>query len=218
MVKLSHSFSSIKMYENCPHRYYHQRIAKSVTDTGGEASLYGERVHKFLEDRMREGKELPPDVANLEPVVQSVLNLKGDGHLEVEREMTLTKDLSVTTWWAEDAWLRSKLDILILRDERAFVMDWKTGKRRPDFTQLELFALQVFAHYPYVESVRTGFIWIKDSAMDKEVYKRDNSSALWERLLTRIRRIEQSAEKDVWPAKPSGLCNFCPCKSFCEYA
>ena len=31
------------------------------------------------------------------------------------------------------------------------------------------------------------------------------------------RRIEQAAEANVWPAKPSGLCRFCPCSKLCPH-
>lgn len=218
MTTLSHSFSSLKMFENCPYRYYHQRIKKSVTDQGGEASQYGERVHKFLEDRLGKKEPLPDEVAKLE-VVAARLEAAAAGHdMYFEKQLTLNVDLKPTTWWAKDAWMRSILDVLILRDDDAVVIDWKTGKRRPDFTQLELFALQVFAHYPYINKVSSSFIWIKDTALDKEVYKRADAHVMWEKLLTRVSRIEQALEHDTWPAKPSGLCNYCPCKPFCEYA
>lgn len=218
-MQLSHSFSSIKMYENCPLRYYHQRIAKTVKDQGGEASLHGERVHKFLEERLKGVvEELPPELANLEPVVDTVVKMVGDGSLFIEQEMTLNAGLTPTGWWDPDAWIRSKLDVLIIKGSTAVVMDWKTGKRRPDFTQLESFALQVFAHYPIVELVTGAFVWTQDMTTDKELYRRRDSHQLWEKLLDRIRRIELSAEHDKWPAKPSGLCRYCPCKDFCDYA
>jgi CRISPR/Cas system-associated exonuclease Cas4 (RecB family) len=54
--------------------------------------------------------------------------------------------------------------------------------------------------------------------MDKETYKREHIDDMWTRLLTRINRVEKSLETDVWPAKPSGLCRYCPCKDFCEFA
>ena len=44
-MRLSHSYSSIKLFENCPLRYYRQRIKKEVVDEGGEASKHGERIH-----------------------------------------------------------------------------------------------------------------------------------------------------------------------------
>ena len=49
-MKLSHSYSSIKMYENCPKRYEYQRVTKEVVDTGSEATKFGERVHADLEN------------------------------------------------------------------------------------------------------------------------------------------------------------------------
>ncbi len=218
MTKLSHSHSAIKLFENCPLRYYHQRIIKSVVDKGGEASQYGERLHKFFEQKLKGEADLPPEAAQYQPLVDTVLGIIKDGTLLVEQELTLNKDLQPTGWWDNDAWLRSKLDILIERGNTAYVLDWKTGKRRPDFSQLELFALQVFAHRPEIEVVSTGFIWLKDFALDKETYEREQASEMWEKLLSRIRRIEQALEKNNWPAKPSGLCKFCPCRHFCEFA
>ena len=538
-VNLTHSFSSIKMFENCPLQYYHVRIAKTVVNKGGEATIWGERVHKQLEERLKKNVELPPETSSGEPICASIEKLKGTGELFVEQEVTLNKSLMPTGWWDLDAWLRSKLDVLIIKGAWAAVFDWKglavdtkiptpwgwttmgevpvgaivfdstgaqcmvvgksqvknlkcymvtfddttsvvcdeehlwklhtgdvvgidaltprhgkkqqlrprrvavaaplkipdvqlpidpyvlglwladgkhssgeiskpdafiwdeiqrrgydvdmatggakscptrtakglrsqliaakllrakhipqlymrsgysqrldllrglmdgdgnanparkqavftntderlsdsvcellcslgqrplkskvkargfghniiayhvsfrplginpfrlprkaaridaawgcgqsgtrlvvsvievpsvptqciavdspdntflctdrmvpthnTGKRRPDFSQLELFALQVFTHHPQVNTVHSKFLWLKDGKSDHEVYKRDQMPILWEKLMTRIKRIEKAAEANVWPAKPSGLCPYCPAYSFCEY-
>lgn len=217
-MKLSHSFSSIKMYENCPYRYYHQRVKKSVVDQGGEASLYGERVHKFLEDRLKGDAPLPQEVAGYENLVGSVEKLCKGGELLTEQELTLNVDLKPTGWFDKDAWLRTKIDVLILKNNTAVVLDWKTGKRRPDFSQLELYAAQVFTHHPHIDRISSGFIWLKDQAMDKSMYTREEYHELWQSILERISRIEKSLETDTWPAKPSGLCKFCPAKHLCRYA
>ena len=58
-IYLAHSYSSMKMFENCPQRYYRQRILKDIKDEGGEASMYGERIHEMLEHRLRDNTELP---------------------------------------------------------------------------------------------------------------------------------------------------------------
>lgn len=218
MTELTHSYSSIKMFENCPLRYYEQRIKKSVVDPGGEASKHGERIHKSIELKLKGEADLPVDMADYAPLVDAVLRSAEGKTLLVEQELTLTKEMKPTGWWDADAWLRSKLDILVLNNDTAVVADWKTGKRRPDPFQLSLFAAQVFIHYPEIEKVRTTLIWLKDKATDSNVYTRKDSSTVWEDVLGRIRRIEQADEKNVWPAKPSGLCRFCPCQHFCEYA
>jgi len=218
-IKLAHSFSALKMYENCPKRYYHQRITKEVKDSVGEATLYGERVHKHLEDYLKTGAALPDDSVKLQPLCDTFRTSAGDGGFFVEQEYTLNKDLQETGWWDADAWLRFKLDVLVVRDNgTAIVADWKTGKRRPDFDQLEMFALAVFSFWPAVNKVTSVFVWTKENAMDKETYKREHIDDMWTRLLTRINRVEKSLETDVWPAKPSGLCRYCPCKDFCEFA
>lgn len=217
-VKLSHSYSSIKMFENCALQYYHVRIAKTVINKGGEATIWGERVHKQLEDRLKNNVDLLPESAMHEPAVVALEKLTGSGTLFVEREATLNKDLQPTGWWDHDAWLRSKLDVLILRGPTAYVFDWKTGKRRPDFSQLELFALQVFTHEPAVQVVHSKFLWLKDGVTDHEKYTRDMMPVMWEKLLGRIKRIEQAAAANVWPARPSGLCAYCPARHLCEFA
>jgi len=219
MTNLTHSYSSLKMYDNCPKRYYHQRIAKHVTDQGGEATLYGERLHKMLEERLRDDVELPAEAAAHAPLVDAVLrSAASGGTLLIEQEMTLNRKLKPTGWWAEDAWMRSKLDVLVLKGKRAIVLDWKTGKRRPDFDQLELFALQVFAHHKDIDEVSSGFVWLKDQAIDRNTYNRSNIGELWSQLLNKVSRVERSLHSDDWPAKPSGLCRFCPARHLCDFA
>lgn len=217
-MKLSHSYSSLKLYDNCPKRYFHQRVTKEVVDTGGEASKNGERIHKFLEMRLKQEEELPQEVSKYEALCQAVESQVGSGQLLIEQELTLNNRLRPTTWFADDAWIRSKLDVLILKSSTAVVMDWKTGKRKPDTFQLDLFAAQVLLHFENVNKVKSSFIWLVDNKTDGDTYTREDLPKLLLGVFTKIRRIEQSQSMDVWPAKPSGLCGYCPCKSFCEFA
>lgn len=218
MPKLSHSYSSIKLFENCPLRYYEQRVAKSVKDEGHEASVHGDRVHKAIEAKLRSGQALEADMGVYRPYADAVAASVGNGTLLVEEEITINSSLQPTGWWDEDAWLRSKLDVLILKGPDANVMDWKTGKRRTDMFQMNLFAAQVFLRYPDVKTVTTTLVWFKDAKLDTEVFQRRQMQSLWADVLGRIQRIEQALAKDNWPARPSGLCPYCPLFKTCEYA
>jgi hypothetical protein len=217
-MKLSHSYSSIKLYENCPLRYFRQRIVKDVVDQGGEASKYGERIHEYLEHRLKSNKMLPQDIAQYEPLCAMVERLAQHGELHIEKELVLTENLTPTGWWDSDAWLRSKLDILIINGTEAVVMDWKTGKRKPDFFQMQLFAAQVFKHYPEVQRVKTILVWLKTLERDAEDYNRLNINEVWAEVMKRINRIHLSYDHDNWPAKPSGLCRYCPARHDCDFA
>jgi len=216
-MRLSHSYSSIKLFENCPLRYYRQRITKDVVDEGGEASKYGERIHAFLENRLK-GSGLNAEIAQYEPLCLSVEKLARQGELHIEKELVLTDNLTATGWWDADAWLRSKLDVLVIVGDEAAVMDWKTGKRNADQFQMQMFAAQVFKHYPEVQKVKTSLVWLKTMEMDTNTYKRSGMNAIWAEIMKRIQRIHSSLEYDNWPAKPSGLCRYCPCRHDCDYA
>ena len=236
-MRLSHSYSSIKLYENCSLRYYRQRIIKDITDEGGEASKYGERIHAFLENRLKgsagdeqakatwiatKTKErilgLDAEIAQYEPLCQSVEKIARGGELHIEKELVLTENLTPTGWWDADAWLRSKLDVLVIKGSDAVVMDWKTGKRNADQFQMQLFAAQVFKHYPEVQRVKTSLVWLKTMEMDTERYNRIDINVVWAEVMKRIQRIHDSLEHDNWPARPSGLCRYCPCRHDCDYA
>lgn len=219
VTKLAHSYSSIKLFENCPLRYYEQRVTKLIKDEGGEASIHGDRVHKALEARVKNNEALPQDMGGYEPLVNAVTGLVGNGQLLVEQEITINRQMKQVGWWDEDAWLRSKLDVLILKGGGdAIILDWKTGKRRVDMFQFTLYAAQVFLNYPEVDKVKSTLIWLKDQKTDSETFHRKDAPKLWADVLGRITRIEQALAHKTWPARPSGLCPYCPRFKTCDYA
>jgi hypothetical protein len=217
-MKLAHSFSVIKTFEQCPKKYYHLRVVKDVKDEGGDASKYGERVHKSFEDRLRSGTPLPKELTKFESTCAALLRKAEFGELFVEHKITLTNSLELTDWFAPDAWLRGILDVMVIVGDKAVILDWKTGKRRPDTTQLEMFAALVFKVFPQVNTVSAGFVWLQDEATDSYTFTRDQTNKLWAGIIGRIRRIYDAVDEDVWPAKPSGLCRYCPAKHLCQYA
>ena len=213
MTQFSHSYSSLKMYENCPYRYYRQKVVTDVQDVQGEAAAYGEAIHKALELRLRDKTPLPDHLAKFESVCHMIE--QKPGVLELEREMTLTESLTPTTWFAKDAWLRSKLDVLVVDGDKATILDWKTGKRRPDPEQLDIFAVQVFQHFPEVTVANTALVWLKDMAVDKFSRRREDAPEIWERVLSKVARIKASDETGKWVVRPSGLCPWCPLHGKC---
>jgi len=217
MAKLAHSFSALKMYENCPQRYYRQRIIKDVRDVGSAASKEGEKVHKALELRLSDGKPLPKELINIEPLCAKLDAAPGE--LMVEKELTLNDRLKSVGWFDSDAWFRIKVDVLLLNKATAVVLDWKNGKRNIDNFQMESTAAGLFMHYPEVETVKTSLIWVQTMKQDAETFTRkEHFNSSWKSIYGRIALIEKSAETNEWPAKPSGLCAYCPAQTSCKYA
>lgn len=215
MKPFAWSYSALGSFETCAHRHYRTKVAKNIPDPAGEDALWGQRVHKSLEERLRDNKPLPPSLANFEPYAARFA--AAPGTLLVEQQIALNAKFEPTTWFGKDTWLRCVLDVAVLNGKRAVLADWKTGKRKPDNDQLELFAAVSFIQYPEVEHASTGFVWLKEKKMDREQYTRDDAARIWGNFLPRVARMERAFSSGTWDKKPSGLCNgWCPVKD-CEF-
>ena len=219
---VAHSYSSLKMFENCPLNYEQQKILRTVPFKGSPEMEFGNRVHKDLELYLRNGKELTIDSEPYQPMVDTIRKMMGGLEFETEREFTINAKLKPTGWWDHDAWFRSKVDWLLFDEEKAYMWDWKTGKRRPDFFELEIFATMIFLHYPQINKIAGGFVWLKESgknAIDREVYTRDkNYKPMLLDLLHKCKRVEDAIKQSIYPPRPSGLCGWCPCEPDCQFS
>lgn len=207
------SYSHLDAFETCPKKFYHIRVAKDIIEPAGEAAEWGTRVHEALENYIKEGTELPNGMEQWEGIVQKIKKLRGVKHTEIA--FAIDKSFQPTDW--KSAWSRGLADVFVIDGTEAIVLDYKTGKRKIT-DQLKLYAAYVFAHYPDVEVVKTGFVWLKTKKIDRDVYTRDQLADLWKDLLPRVRRLEIAYEKNKWEARPSGLCRgWCPVKTCTFY-
>lgn len=211
------SYSALTAYETCPRRFELTRVSKKVVEPQTEATLWGNQVHKALELFAKGEKPLPEDLAKYERYVKKIQSY--EGKRVVEERIALDKNFRPTKWMAKDVWVRGIIDIGVVGPEKAYLLDWKTGKRKVDSDQLMLFAALAFAIYPWIEKVTTGFIWLKSGEFDKEVFTRDQLPEIWNVFMPRLKRLAHSYEDNKWTPKPSGLCkNWCPVgKANCEF-
>ena len=214
---VSWSYSSLNAFETCPWRFYLQRVKKAVPDVMGEEAKWGVKVHELLAKRMQDKTPLPDTIAGYEPIIKGLEGRKG--MYLVEQQLALNAKFEPTQWFAKDAWLRAVVDLAIINGEVGALFDYKTGKRKPDNDQLELFSAVGFAHYPALKKVTTGFIWLQDHKVDPQMFTRDQISSIWAKFLPRVKRIELAHENNEWPKRPSGLCRkYCPVgMGLCEH-
>jgi hypothetical protein len=193
------------------------RVTKQVKQGETEEMRWGNEVHKHLENRVKDGTELPESLSHLEGLVRKIT--KADGEIHTEQQMAINADFQPVSWFAKDAWCRGIVDIGIKQGKRYWVGDYKTGKRRPDSDQLMLFAALSMHHDPDVDTVRTSFIWLRDRKLDTEKFVRDGIPDIWKHFMVKIARLEKAYESDKWIPKPSGLCGWCPLtKAHCEFS
>lgn len=209
------SYSSLTAFETCPRRFYHIRVAKDVVDPPTEALTWGNTVHQALEKRLKGEAPLPELLSSFEPYAARVAALPGT--LGVEQQVALTEDMQPTGWFAKDVWCRGVFDIVIDQGKRIILCDWKTGARKPDNDQLQLFAALASVVYPKALYFKTLFIWLKEKKTDQALYSKEDIPKLWQQFLRRVAKYEAAHDTGAFPPKPSGLCRrYCPVRQ-CEF-
>lgn len=209
------SHSRLSSFENCPRSFYETTVAKTVTETKGEATIWGEVVHEHFENRLRDGVELPPDLEMHEPFMNYLDSLPGDPY--VEEEIALNKALQPCGFFDDGVWYRGVIDYAKVAGAHARVIDHKTGKHHTKFGQLKLFALHTFIAHPAVEEVRAEYYWTQTKTTNGMTVTRDQIPAIWREFMPALRQYAEAYQTDTWQPRQSGLCNgWCPVTQ-CEF-
>jgi CRISPR/Cas system-associated exonuclease Cas4 (RecB family) len=215
MANFTWSYSALKEYENCPKKYYEIRVAQNYTVIPSEKMIYGTEVHKALEDYVKDGKELAINYLRFKPAVDSLKEIPGTKY--PEHEMALYKDRTPCDFKDDTRWVRGIVDLLIVDNDYAFIVDYKTGSHKyPDPKQLRLMALMTFAHFPEVNKIKAGLLFVMNNVFITEEYKREDIEDSWGKFTVSLSRLDNSYETNTWIANPTPLCKFCPVKS-CDF-
>lgn len=211
------SHSALKSFETCPRRYYLTNLTKKVREPQTQATLHGNEVHGALAKYMLGAAPLPGKYSAYQPYADKIKSSVGTK--VIEERIALDRNLQPTQYFSKDVWVRGVFDVAVIGTKSGAIFDWKTGKRNLDGDQLKLFAAIGFSQYPYLQKIRTGFIWLAEGSMDTEVYDKEDAPKIWQEYIVRVQRLEDAVESDHFPPRPSGLCRkWCPVgKSLCEH-
>lgn len=206
------TYSQLDTFETCPRKFYHLKVVKDIVEPPTVHTEWGKRVHSAFEDFVNKGDPLPEGMTQWQPIANKIAALPGQKL--TEHQYALDRDFQPTEW--KGSWTRGIADLVVIHKDKAAVLDYKTGKRKPT-EQLDLYANYVFHHHPEVNKVTTGFVWLKEKRIDWKPVERETIPVIWQSLLPRVAKLESAYERDKWPARTSGLCNgWCPVTS-CEF-
>jgi ATP-dependent exoDNAse (exonuclease V) beta subunit len=210
MAAKAWSYSALSSFETCAKKHYHTRVKKDVKEEESEQMKWGNQVHKALEDRVRDGVALPKGMEKWESLLQRLLDRPGTPI--AEQQMCLDKTLAPTTWFAKNAWARAIVDFAILDGDKALALDWKTGKPKEDHDQMMMFAAFMFHHYPELDRVITGYVWLAyGNRVTTQAYYRSDLPKIWQEFLPRVKRYQIAHDNNDFKPNPSGLCRkWCP--------
>ena len=209
------SFSALQDFEGCPKRYAHKRFYCDVVEEETEAQRWGTRVHTAGEDFVN-GKPVT-DPEAFAPVEKFARLFKSLGATP-EVEVCLTENLEPVSWFDKRAWYRGKLDVVVKTPEKISYFDYKTGKRKDDYGQLEVCLAMLSLIEREVETFAGKYLWIKDNSVSGiDALSRNDLKIILEKTLGKVERMKQAWVSETFNAKPSGLCPWCPANAGCKY-
>lgn len=218
-MNITWSYSSLKTFEQCPKKYYHLKVVKDVKDEGSEATLYGQELHKAAEDYIKEGKPIPPKFGYIQETVDAIKNIPGEKHCELKLGVRKTDTgYEPCGFFDKDVWWRGIGDVIVVQDELAFSLDYKTSKnaKYADLKQLDILAAALFTHFPQVKKIKSALAFVvSNEFIHKEHFAemRDSYFAAFEPDLDRLATAQETG---VWNTNTGPLCKFCPVVS-CEH-
>ena len=210
-VKYTWSYSSINLFKQCPHKYYRLRVVKDIVEPPAEHLNYGLEVHKAAEDYIGKGTPIPEKYIFIKEHLDKLNLIKGEKLCEYK--MGLTSNLDPCGFFDKDVWWRGVADLIILNGDKAYIIDYKTGKsaKYADTKQLELLSCALFKHFPEIKKVKGGLLFLVANDLVKDDFEVDNEGVYWTKWLEDTQRLEAAIQNDVWNKKP----NF-SCRSWCS--
>lgn len=218
------SFSRLNLYEECPYRFYNKYILKKDEPLTQPLAL-GKAVHKAIEDKIK-GVNHEPAVLNgyMEAEFHSGLNYDdiseltanapvqpGMGQTEIHFKLPLSD--------AKDApMIQGYIDVV---QPKGSIIDWKTNRIPYDVQDTQQVALYCWAisNIKNLDKVRGSYYFLRFRKESSYVFtrKRIGEARTW--ALGLANEINEKLDlysmfperyKELFPAKPSRMCNHCP--------
>lgn len=205
------SWSSLNNYLTCPNQYHALRVEKRFKQEETEHTRWGNEVHKALEERVKDGKPLPERMQMFSEYADSLC--AGSGDTYVELKLAINYNLEPVDFFSSDAWSRCVVDFLRINRNKGLGLDHKSGKRREGSRQLKQNAGIIFANFPDLEELTTGYAWLQEQCKigGLESYTRKDIPSIWKSFREDLEKLEWSYINNAWPKQTSGLCKrWCP--------
>ena len=214
------SYSTYGNFVRCAKRVYMEKVLKiprpelKIPDGKDEHPMTrGSRIHDAAELYMTEGLELIPELNQFHEQFEAMRSLQdSDIVFAIEEDWAFTDKWLPTGWRSEDAWLRLKVDMLMLKESEALLIDYKSGRRYGNeishMTQAQLYQLCTFIRYPELEHIEVEFWYVDVGEITRAKFTR-NFGMQFLPLMTS--KGEQITNEIRFDAKPSAFnCKYCP--------
>jgi hypothetical protein len=220
------SYSAINNFTNCPRKFHAYEIAKTVKEPESYQMLEGKQVHNLIANYIQKGSSLPEQYERYVNTIDPILDRWEGGKALTEHKMGCTFHLEPCEFFdrKKTVWLRTIADLLILRDDQALSIDWKTGKEpNPVFEvlpanfQLRCTAVCIFLHFPQVNYIESGYVYLNADTTYDFTMDRSDLKEFIPQMYEYAGVLNRAVQKNYFPPRPSGLCKKHCAVVSCEY-
>lgn len=215
------SFSSLTLYESCPHKYKLKYIDKQPEpELGPDApTVRGNRVHEGLENYLQFKGDLPVEAESLRATYDE---LRTNNTLIIEQEWGFNKDwIPVASWQDPDISCRMKLDVFYTNAETCHVIDHKTGKISDikHAQQAQLYCIGASSLFPNLAKFTTTFLYVDQGKAKTTSYPKAAVEKFQQSFDKRVAKLW--ADETFRPISNKFNCKWCPFgtngTAVCEY-
>jgi hypothetical protein len=201
------SFSSMSEFEICPAQYAAKRFYCTHKDDGkAEHLIWGNRVHKALEERLINLRRLPEDMKEYDRYCRAMIESCKHHNIAAELQICIDREMNLTSWFGKQAWGRAVLDVCLDYGNIVKIFDWKTGKKKDNDLQIKIFCAFASLQYPEAEEFHAKYIWLNSGQTSGARYTRKDMPKIWDDIFSRVRTMEQAWKHEHFPERRCGLC------------
>lgn len=206
--------SRLSTFRDCPRKFYGQ-ISGGIKWQGTKQKSRGTKLHSFMQDAVRLGwpdsglTDTTVDAGYARGVVDALRAMPAETF--IEHEMAMTAQGRACDWWAGDAFLRARADIMLLPkdDSPILVGDIKTGKNWDD-DHLQLRIECLLAHIIYQRPVIKYQYWYIDQGETEEgLIDFRNGLGPVRDIYALLREATLAVKNNDYPARANRFCKWC---------
>jgi hypothetical protein len=155
----------------------------------------------------------------VQPTVDVIKNIPGEKHCEMKLGVRKTDSgYEPCDFFAKDVWWRGIGDVVVVQDELAFSLDYKTSKnaKYADLKQLDILAAALFTHFPKVKKIKSALVFVVSNEFVHKEHSAELRDSYFATFEPELDRLATAQETGVWNTNTSPLCRYCPVVS-CEH-
>jgi len=202
------SYTMLNCYDSiCPYQMFRRFVKKDIPFTETEAMRKGNEIHSAMEYRIG-GKPLPYEMQHWEPFVAPIV----ERGAKAEVKLGITAEGRPTGFFDKDVWCRGKADVVIIANNNAFLVDWKSGgSKYENAFEIALQGLMVKAANPHVVKIAGCYAWLGENRLGT-IHDLSDVSSTWTKVNNIAEQIKDDMASGEWEKRKGPLCGYCPCE------